>query len=74
MTATKTAKSAVSGSIAQLLLTVNSHSGPATGLLGKVTHIQRLNTLGGAAPAGACTDGQKTSVAYHADYVFWAAK
>ena len=72
VTATKTAESAVAGSIPQLLLTVNSHSGSAKGLLAKVQNIQRLNTSGGAAPTTACTDGQKVSVPYHANYVLWA--
>lgn len=72
VTATKTAESAVAGSIPQLLLTVNSHSGTTRGLLSKVQNIQRLNTSGGAAPTTACTDGQKVSVPYKANYVFWA--
>jgi hypothetical protein len=70
VTASKTAESAVTGSIPQLLLTATSHTG--TGLLSRVQNIQRLNTSGGAAPATACTDGAKTSVPYHATYVFWA--
>ena len=72
VTATKTAESAVPGSIAQLLLTVNSHSGTTRGLLSRVQNIQRLNTSGGTAPATACTDGEKVSVPYKATYVFWA--
>ena len=72
VTATKTAESAVAGSIPQLLLTVNSHSGTTRGLLSKVQAIQRLNTSGGAAPTTACTDGAKVSVPYHASYTFWA--
>ena len=72
VTATKTAESAVPGSIPQLLLTVTSHSGTTHGLLSRVQNIQRLATSGGAAPATACTDGAKTSVPYHASYVFWA--
>jgi hypothetical protein len=73
VTATKTAESAVTGSIPQLLLTVNSHSGTTHGLLSRVQNIQRLNTSGGAAPTTACTDGAKTSVPYHATYVLWAS-
>jgi hypothetical protein len=30
-----------------------------------------MNTFGGVAPATACTDGQKTSDPYHANYIFW---
>jgi Protein of unknown function (DUF3455) len=71
VTATKTAGVDVSGSIPQLLLTVNSHSG--TGVMSRVAYIQRLRTSGGAAPAGACTDGEKKAVPYRATYVFWSA-
>ena len=72
VTATKTAESAVAGSIPQLLLTVNSHSGTTRGLLSRVQNIQRLNTSGGAAPTTACTTGEKVSVPYRANYVLWA--
>ena len=72
VTATKTAESPVAGSIAQLLLTVNSHSGTTRGLLSRVQNIQRLNPSGGAAPTTACTDGEKIAVPYRANYVFWA--
>jgi hypothetical protein len=72
VTATKTAERARTGTIAELLLTINSHSGPADGLLGKATHIQRLYTSGGLAPAGACTDGTTKAVPYGALYVFWS--
>lgn len=72
VTATKTQESAVAGSIPQLLLTVNSHSGTTRGLLSRVQNIQRLNTSGGTAPTTACTDGEKVAVPYRATYVFWA--
>jgi hypothetical protein len=71
VTATKKAEVARPGTIAELLLEINSHSGPANGLLAKATHIQRLNTSGGVAPAGACTDGATKAVRYGALYVFW---
>jgi hypothetical protein len=71
VTATKVGEKTKTGTIAELLLEVNSHSGPANGLLSKVTHIQRLNTSGGTAPTKACTDGQTTAVKYSATYVFW---
>jgi hypothetical protein len=50
---------------------------PATGsgLMQGVTHIQRLATRGGVAPAMPCDAGragQKQIVPYQADYVFWA--
>jgi hypothetical protein len=71
VTATKTAERTRTGTIAELLLTINSHSGAANGLLAKATHIQRLQTTGGVAPAGACTDGTTKAVRYGALYVFW---
>jgi Protein of unknown function (DUF3455) len=56
------------GNIAWLLLQAveTSH-----GRLGHTTWIQRLNTTGGVAPAGACTPGATTAVPYTADYFFW---
>ena len=69
VTATKKAESPVSGSIPELLLEVNSHSG--TGILSKATNIQRLRTSGGAAPTAACTNGATAAIPYHALYVFW---
>ena len=41
------------------------------GRLGKTTFIQRINTTGGRAPAGACEAGTQLEVPYTADYVFW---
>ncbi|MGV9210273.1 DUF3455 domain-containing protein [Micromonospora sp. RB23] len=72
ITAKKTAESPRAGTIPELLLTVDSHGG--SGMLGNVAYISRLLTSGGAAPAGACTDGATTAVPYGAVYVFWAAK
>lgn len=43
------------------------------GTFGKVTYIQRLDTVGGAAPAGTCTGGT-TAVPYRAVYRFFAAE
>lgn len=71
VTATAVANSPVPGSIAELLLKAATNRGD--GLFGKVTYIQRLNTTGGAAPAGACTDGKTTGVPYTAKYRFFAA-
>lgn len=50
---------------------------PATGSgrMQGVTHVQRLATRGGVAPAKTCdaaSAGQKEIVRYQADYVFWA--
>jgi len=36
--------------------------------------VQRLNTVGGIAPAGTCTPGVTVAVPYTADYFFWKAK
>jgi hypothetical protein len=49
---------------------------PATGngVMTGVTYIQRLNTMGGVAPADACAasnPGAKKLVKYQADYVFY---
>jgi hypothetical protein len=71
VTAAKKAELPRAGTIAELLLEVTSHSGRANGLLAKATHIQRLNTSGGLAPAGACTEGTTKAVRYGALYVFW---
>jgi hypothetical protein len=57
------------GSIPLLRLEAADTSG--TGVFSKVTFIQRLDTTGGAAPAGACQPG-KTEVPYTAKYDFYA--
>ncbi|MGC4760723.1 DUF3455 domain-containing protein [Micromonospora trifolii] len=72
ITAKKTAESPRPGTIPELLLTVDTHTG--TGTLSNVAYISRLLTSGGVAPAGACTDGETAAVPYGAVYVFWAAK
>ncbi|PGH45843.1 hypothetical protein COO58_16455 [Micromonospora sp. WMMA1996] len=72
ITAKKTAESPRAGTIPELLLTVDSHSG--AGVLGGVAYINRLLTSGGVAPAGSCVDGTTAAVPYGAVYVFWAAK
>jgi len=59
-------------SVPWLLLTASDHSGK--GLMNNVTHIQRLNTRGGKAPAAGCDAshvGTETRVAYTADYFFY---
>ncbi|MEV6635048.1 DUF3455 domain-containing protein [Actinoplanes sp. NPDC051470] len=71
VTATKVGEQTRPGTINELLLQINSHSGAANGQLAKAQYIQRLRTSGGVAPAGACTDGAKASVPYKATYVFW---
>ena len=53
-----------------LLLT--AHAEPsAQGSLTGISHIQRLNTRGGLAPAGACVNQQSARVPYTADYLFF---
>jgi hypothetical protein len=71
VTATKSAESARTGSIAELLLKVNSHTGH--GIMDRADFINRLFTSGGLAPAGPCTPGATASVSYRAVYVFWDA-
>jgi CHRD domain/Protein of unknown function (DUF3455) len=59
------------GNIAELNLNA-TQIGASTGLLAHAVEVLRLNTLGGAAPAGSC-DPQATptvNVPYQADYVF----
>jgi hypothetical protein len=63
------ATSPVPGSIPQLLLQATMNRGD--GIFGHVTYIQRLGTSGGAAPTGACTDGQTSGVPYQAEYRFY---
>src|SRR5215831_1238743 len=53
-----------------LRLQATSNTGP--GVFANVKFVQRLNTAGGVAPAGACTTGQSVSVPYKATYAFWA--
>ena len=65
------------GAIAWFLLDVaGSTAGPKGGdALGKTTQIQRLNTVGGKAPATGCSAaanvGDKAFVPYTADYFFY---
>jgi hypothetical protein len=59
-----------------LLLTAKSVSG--SGMLGKTVSIQRLQTVGGKAPADGCSQaaqaGSEVRVAYQARYAFYTAK
>jgi hypothetical protein len=62
-------------SIPWLLVNVISHDG--SGVLSRVTTIQRLFTNGGKAPATGCDAshlGQELRVPYSADYLFYAPK
>jgi hypothetical protein len=58
------------GTIPDLLLKAVKNRG--TGLFGHVDFIQRLDTSGGLAPTGRCTDAAIAATPYHATYVFWA--
>jgi hypothetical protein len=69
VTAVKDQSSPRAGTIPELLLKVNSHTGK--GILSKADWINRLYTSGGVAPAGSCTAGQTVQVPYGAVYVFW---
>ncbi len=42
-----------------------------TGVFSPVSYIQRLNTMGGVVPTGACDTSARVSVAYTADYYFY---
>jgi hypothetical protein len=56
-----------------LLLRAVSAEGP--GVFARVTHIQRVNTVGGNAPAAAGTvTGETASVPYAAEYFFYRAQ
>ncbi|GLY98542.1 DUF3455 domain-containing protein [Actinoplanes sp. NBRC 103695] len=67
------APSANPNSIPQLLITakVLSPARTQSGVFADVTFVQRLNTKGGVAPAGACSAGQTAAVKYTADYRFF---
>jgi Protein of unknown function (DUF3455) len=58
-------------SIPLFLLKVSEWYG--TGVFTPVSHIQRLNTVDGVSPTGACRSGAQRSVPYTADYYFYAA-
>jgi hypothetical protein len=58
-----------------LLLRAKSNSG--VGLLARTSSVQRLNTVGGKAPAGGCgagLAGSEVRVQYSADYLFYRAR
>jgi Protein of unknown function (DUF3455) len=56
-----------------LLLTAETEP-RAPGSLAGIRYIQRLNTWGGLAPAGACVNQQSVRVAYTADYLFFRSQ
>jgi len=63
--------SARTGTIPELLLQIDSHSGH--GIMDKADYISRLATSGGVAPTKSCGAGEVTRVSYRAVYVFWDA-
>ncbi|MDX3657691.1 DUF3455 domain-containing protein [Streptomyces sp. ID05-26A] len=62
------ARNEVPGAVPELLLKSKSTRG--SGVFEGVSYVQRLNTKGGVAPAGSCTEGAQTSVKYEALYTF----
>lgn len=55
---------------------VKANPAVGAGIMQGVSHVQRVNTRGGVAPAAACAAsnmGAKQVVQYTADYVFWRA-
>jgi hypothetical protein len=42
-----------------------------TGVFSQISYIQRLNTVGGVSPTGACEPGAQRQVPYTADYYFY---
>jgi hypothetical protein len=67
-------ESPASGAIPWLLLDAKAATG--AGLFGHVKSVQRLDTAGGAAPAGARADqaGQELRVPYTATYAFYVGR
>lgn len=64
------APSLTPGSIPQLLLETKTVVG--AGMLAEVRYVERLDTVGGSAPSGACTvEHQIGNSPYLARYVFW---
>ena len=62
------------GAVDWLRLKATSTTAGADGdRLAGTTYIQRIHTVGGVAPAGACAAGASAEVPYTADYVFFKA-
>jgi Protein of unknown function (DUF3455) len=69
------ANSTTPGAIPWLLLSAKSTG--SAGKLEKVVSLQRVNTVGGVAPAIGCTAsdiGKQARVYYKADYIYYVAK
>ena len=68
-------KSPENNSMPWLLLRAKSHSG--SGVFSRIESIQRLNTIGGNAPAEGCSEdqlGKEIRVPYKAMYYFYVGK
>jgi hypothetical protein len=70
VTAATAATVAVPNAVPELLLKATANRG--SGLFSTVDFVQRLDTHGGVAPAGQCTDGTLQAVGYSAEYRFYA--
>jgi Protein of unknown function (DUF3455) len=46
-------------------------SAPRGGVLGRTSSIQQMDTVGGGAPGGSCTQGDRTTVPFKATYYFY---
>ena len=55
------------------LKATSTTAGPDGDRLDGTTYIQRINTVGGVAPAGSCAAGSSVEIPYSADYVFFKA-
>jgi Protein of unknown function (DUF3455) len=72
--ARKASAPAGTGNIPWLLLQAAvTNAVPDGDRLAGSTWVQRLNTSGGTAPAGACSPCDTTAVPYTTDYLFWQA-
>ncbi len=63
------------GAVPWLLLKAKTTQGPGT--FARVTYIQRVATVGGAAPAEGCDQshvGRETAIDYQAEYYFYTAR
>ena len=58
-----------SGDLPWALFTASS--APRGGALGRTSSIQQMDTVGGGAPAGSCTPGDRASVPFKATYYFY---
>ena len=55
-------------------LLLGAKSATGNGVLGQTVNVQRIETVGGKAPAQACSPGNELRVPYKAKYYFYEAK